>query len=79
MLRLLAPLAIVSLASTASAATLSWEDVESAEACLSPSSVERQVEARLGRRLNELRARANQLLEKGAALSTKRLALLENA
>jgi hypothetical protein len=54
MLRLLAPLAIVSLASTASAATLAWEDVESAEACLSPSSVERQVEARLGRRLNDV-------------------------
>ncbi|MFZ5893068.1 MAG: hypothetical protein ACOY0T_18555 [Myxococcota bacterium] len=56
MLRSCLPLAAFFLASTASAATLSWEQAEVAEACLSPASVERQVEARLGRRLTELDA-----------------------
>ena len=54
MLRAFALLATCFWASTVSAATLSWEDAESAEACLSPISVERQVEARLGRRLTEV-------------------------
>jgi hypothetical protein len=54
MLRPILPLAGLLLASSASAATLSWEQAESAGACLSPSSVERQVEARLGRKLSDV-------------------------
>ncbi|MGC4087013.1 MAG: hypothetical protein QM756_03750 [Polyangiaceae bacterium] len=54
MLRVLLPLAGLLLASSASAATLTWDAGEGTDACLSPRSVERQVEARLGRALSQL-------------------------